>query len=132
MYNIEQTRFGYQITFAGNMDEAELQEWITDSRSVLESSPEKFGILVDMRELQLLDDDEQELMREGQQLYRETGMIRSAVVLESAVLTLQFRRLAKESGIYDWERYINASDEPNWREHAEEWLIEGVDPDYRR
>lgn len=131
MYNVERTEFGFRITFAGTMDADELRAWIDDSRATLEASPDEFGVLVDMRDLQLLGDDEQALMREGQQYYRDAGMKRSVVILDSAVLTLQFRRLAKESGIYDWERYINAGDVEDWQRQALEWLLEGVDPDYR-
>ncbi|WP_249361395.1 hypothetical protein [Haloterrigena sp. H1] len=94
MYTIEQTDFGFQITFAGKMDEEELREWAADSRAALRSSPDEFGVLVDMRDLKLLSDDEQRVMREGQQHYQDAGMVRSSVILDSAILTLQFRRLA--------------------------------------
>ena len=130
MYNIEQTDFGYRITFAGTMDEAELREWAADSRATLRDSPDEFGVLVDMRDLELLSDDEQQVMREGQQHYQDAGMVRSSVVLDSAILTLQFRRLAQESGIYDWERYINADTTDDWHQQAVDWLVDGVDPDY--
>lgn len=131
MYTIEQTEFGFQITFAGKMDERELREWSADSQTALQDAPEEFGVLVDMRELKLLSDDEQRLMRAGQQQYRDAGMTRSSVILESAILTLQFRRLAKESGIYDWERYLNAGTTDDWHQQAVDWLTDGVDPDYQ-
>ena len=131
MYTIERTDFGFQITFAGKMDEAELHEWINDSRAALRDSPDEFGVLVDMRDLRLLNDDEQQLMRDGQQYYQDAGMVRSSVILDSAILTLQFRRLAKESGIYDWERYINAGTTDDWYQQAVDWLVDEIDPDYQ-
>jgi len=131
MYTIEQTDFGFQITFAGKMDEEELREWAADSRAALRSSPDEFGVLVDMRDLKLLSDDEQRVMREGQQHYQDAGMVRSSVILDSAILTLQFRRLAQESGIYDWERYINADTTDDWHQQAVDWLVDGIDPDYQ-
>ncbi|SDC84045.1 hypothetical protein [Natrinema hispanicum] len=131
MYTIERTDFGFQITFAGKMDEAELHEWINDSRAALQDSPDEFGVLVDMRDLKLLNDDEQQLMRDGQQHYQDAGMVRSSVILDSAILTLQFRRLAKESGIYDWERYINAGTTDDWYQQAVDWLVDEIDPDYQ-
>lgn len=131
MYDIERTEFGFRITFAGTMDETELREWIADSESVLRDAPDEFAVLIDMRELQVLSDDEQELMAQGQQRYRDAGMVRSAVILNSAILTLQFTRLAKESGIYDYERYINAEETDDWEHQSLEWLVNGVDPDRR-
>ncbi|QFU83649.1 hypothetical protein [Natronorubrum aibiense] len=131
MYTIERTAFGFRITFAGTMDERELREWAADSRKALEEAPDEFGVLVDMRELNLLSDDEQQVMRAGQQHYQDAGMVRSSVILESAVLTLQFRRLAKESGIYEWERYINAGTTDDWHQQAVDWLTDGIDPDYQ-
>lgn len=56
-------------------------------------------------------------------------MQRSAVVLSNAILTLQFKRIAKETGIYEWERYIDASKNPNWEEIATDWLEKAIDPD---
>ncbi|RZV10562.1 hypothetical protein BDK88_1731 [Natrinema hispanicum] len=131
MYTIEEMDFGFQITFAGKMDADELHEWADDSQAVLRDSPDEFGVLVDMRDLKLLNDDEQQLMRDGQQHYQEAGMVRSSVILDSAILTLQFRRLAKESGIYDWERYLNAGTTDDWYQQAVDWLVDEIDPDYQ-
>ncbi len=49
------------------------------------------------------------LMEEGQKEYKERGMTRSVVILDSAIMAMQFKRLAKDTGIYQWERYIDAS-----------------------
>ena len=43
MYTIEETEFGFQITFAGKMDADELHEWTDDSQAVLRDSPDEFG-----------------------------------------------------------------------------------------
>jgi hypothetical protein len=54
------------------------------------------------------------------------------VILANAVIQLQFRRLAKDSGIYAWERYISAADTPNWEQVATNWITKGVDPDKKK
>jgi hypothetical protein len=51
------------------------------------------------------------------------------VILENAVITLQFRRLAKETGIYNWERYIDASKHKDWEKIGLDWVERGIDPD---
>ncbi|MCC6552216.1 MAG: hypothetical protein IT372_04235 [Polyangiaceae bacterium] len=129
MYSIERKPFGYWLTFGGTIDRAEMSAWVEESRRVLAEAPAAFGAFVDMRTLAPLTDDAQVAMREGQRFYKERGMTRSVVILSSAVLTMQFRRIAKETGIYEWERYINASKEPAWEAVGLRWVIDGVDPD---
>ena len=34
-----------------------------------------------------------------------------------------------ETGIYEWERYIDASKTPKWEEIGIEWLVNNIDPD---
>ena len=55
-------------------------------------------------------------------------MERNAVVLNSAIASLQARRIAKETGISEWVRYIDSSTEPDWERVAMEWLTAGADP----
>jgi hypothetical protein len=38
--------------------------------------------------------------------------------------------LAKESGIYNYERFIDASSDAQWQKHAEDWVGFGIDPDH--
>ena len=65
----------------------------------------------------------------GQMLYRDSGLERSAVILSDPIVTIQFVRLAKKSGIYKYERFIDASSDAQWEKHAEEWVRSGIDPD---
>lgn len=82
-----------------------------------------------MRDLKPLPGDAQEIMEQGQAAYKEGGMERSVVIVDSATTKMQFKRIAKESGIYDWERYVNAAETPDWREVGLAWIQDGVDPD---
>jgi hypothetical protein len=127
MYRIEKTHFGVQLTFGGYLKKEELETWKSESAAQLVMIPSPFGVLIDMRELKPLTADAQEVMVSGQMLYKEAGMQRSAVILNSATLTMQFVRLAKTSGIYAWERYFDASSDPSWEDKAINWLKNGVD-----
>jgi len=129
MYKIEKKDFGYKLTFGGFIKLDEMKQWVDESKKTLESSPSKFGVMVDMRELKPLPKDAQEHMQVGQKSYKDKGMERSVVILNSAVLTVQFKRIAKETGIYDWERYINAAKDSNWEETGIKWLVDALDPD---
>ncbi|MFC1474836.1 hypothetical protein ACFLQK_02215 [bacterium] len=129
MYKIELKQSGFLLTFGGFMDMDEMESWYKDSENVLESPPESFGLIVDMRDLRPLPVDAQSLMVKGQQMYKQKGMKRSAVILNSPITTMQFKRLAQESGIYDYERYIDASSTARFKEVATEWVRDGIDPD---
>lgn len=68
-------------------------------------------------------------MEEGQKLFKQKGMTRSVVILNSPIVTVQFKRIAKETGIYNWERYLDASSTPDWEQKGRRWLTDGIDPD---
>lgn len=132
MYSINPKSWGIHLTFAGKMDAAEMTEWRESSGSYLADAEEPFGVFVDMRNLRVLDDEAKEAMMRGQQDYREAGMARSVVILSSALLTMQFQGIAKDSGIYEYERYVDASQYDDWEAIQRvglDWIVNGIDPD---
>jgi hypothetical protein len=70
-------------------------------------------------------------MKEGQQMYRESGMTCSAVILSNSYTSLHFRRIARESGIIDGEKYINSSIDPAWEEKGMKWISEMNSKQYK-
>lgn len=129
MYKIEKKPYGYKLTFGDFIKTDEMKNWVDESRKALVSAPKEFGIFVDMRTLKPLPDEAQKHMQEGQKLYKEKGMQRSVVILNSAITKMQFQRIAKETGIDQWERYIDASSKPNWEDIGVHWISKGIDPD---
>ncbi len=129
MYQIEKTDFGVKLTFSGFIQKEEMEKWVKESESTLRSMPGKFSVLIDMRQLKPLPKDAEAEMQKGQKLFKDKGMQRSAVILSSSLTTMQFRRIAKETGIYEWERYFDASTEPNWEAASKDWLARSIDPD---
>lgn len=129
MHKIEKKSYGYKLTFGDLISLDEMNAWVEDSRKALVGQSGKFGVFVDMRTLKPLAPEAQAAMVEGQKLYKEKGMERSVVILSNALLTMQFKRLAKDSGIYAWERYIDASASPDWEKKGEAWITAGTDPD---
>ena len=128
MYRIDKTPYGFRLTFAGKMDRAEMAKWVAEAKSKLKGVTGKFGVFVDMRTLGLLDQDAQAEMKHGQVAFKAAGMQRSVVILANALLTMQFRRIGKETGIDAWERYIDASATPNFEQTGVAWLERGVEP----
>jgi hypothetical protein len=128
MYAIERTLDGFKLTFGGIIPKSEMEAWVEESKKTLPLVDGKFSVVVDMRTLAPLLPDVQNVMVAGQRLYRTRGMTRSAVILDDTATTIQFQRLAKESGIDAWERYIDASTTPNWMRVAEAWCSDGTEP----
>jgi hypothetical protein len=130
MYKIEKKNFGFQLTFGDSVDMAGMTRWREEARTALVGAPKSFGVLIDMRTLKPggIQPDAQKVMVEGQGLFKKAGMERSCVVLQSATVTMQFERIARESGIYAFERYINAAQKPDWEAKAVGWIQKKVDP----
>lgn len=129
MYSVERTGYGYKLTFGDFIQPPEMKKWLDDSQAQLVGAPAKFGVLIDMRQLKPLPDESQKIMEQGQKLYKAKGMERSCVILDNPTTTMQFKRLAQQSGIYAFERYITARSTPDWMTRAMNWLTKAEDPD---
>jgi len=129
MYKIEKTGYGYKLTFSGYMTADEMSKWVEESKQTLAPQTGRFGVYVDMRMLKPLPPDAQKHMQEGQKIFKQKGMEKSVVILNDTILTMQFKRIAKETGIYEWERYVDASKDNNWEQKGLNWIKKGVDPD---
>jgi len=129
MYKIERRDYGIHLVFSGHIERPEIEQWLEESKPLLFGIEDEFGVFVDMRDMILLPPESQPAMKEGQTLYRAEGMVRSVVILRDEVISMQFRRIAKQTGIYEWERYIDASAESNWKQVGLDWIIDAKDPD---
>lgn len=131
MYKIEKREYGLHLTFGDFVSATEMRRWLQESFEFLPEQPHSFSVFVDMRTLAPLDPDVQAIIRDGQRLYKQRGMVRSVVILNSPVVTMQFKRIAHQSGIYEWERYIDASSTSDWDKQGMAWILDAVDPDKR-
>lgn len=129
MFKIEQHPYGFFLTFGGFVPAGEMATWVAESRKALARAPKSFGVMVDMRTLKPLTPEAKAVMEDGQKLYKAAGMARSAVIVESALIAMQFKNIAKDTGIYQWERYLSAGSHPDWEHLALDWIERGIDPD---
>jgi len=132
VYSIERAPYGLRLTFTGTMSFDELERWGRDIAVALSELPRMFGVFVDMRGLVPLAADAQGALRQGQLYARHLGMQRSVVIVDSAAVAEQFERIARETRIYAYERYINALTEPNWEQMGIDWIVDAIDPDVGR
>lgn len=128
MYNIAKSDLGFHLTFGGEMTKTELDKWYEESEQALQGPQAPFGVIIDMRTLAPLPIEAQQVMIRGQSMYRRRGMQRSCVILNDAITTIQFMRLAKQSGIFKHERYIDASAHRDWMREAQKWVKDAVPP----
>jgi hypothetical protein len=131
MYRIIKHTFGFELVFGDTLSADEMKQWRQEAVRSLVGAPKSFGILVDMHTLRRseLDAETQEALAEGLDLFKRSGTLRSCIILDSAPITAQYRRRARESRVYYFERYINAAVEPLWRRKAVGWLENQVEPD---
>lgn len=129
MHRIEQTQYGYKLVFEGFLQKQDLSTLLEDMKQTVFSRGRRFPVLMDMRHSRAFPADAQEILKEALRFFKQVGMERNAVVLNSAIATLQARRLGKETGIDAASRYIDASTEQDWERIALDWLVKAVDPD---
>jgi hypothetical protein len=128
VYKIDKTDLGFFLTFAGKMTKAEIEKWYAESEQALIEQQAPFGVIIDMRTLALLPVEAQGVMVRGQSMYRRRGMERSCVILDDAITRIQFMRLARQSGIFKYERYIDASANQDWLAEAHNWVRHAIPP----
>ena len=128
MHRVDETRYGYRVVFEGFLQQDDVGELLSNMKSTIRPRDSAFALLFDMRKSRAFPSEVRELLRQALHFCKEAGMERNAVVLSSAIATLQARRLARESGVEAWSRYIDAS-HPDWEKIAVDWLVRAVEPE---
>lgn len=128
MYKIEKTNWGFELEFGGNMSAEEVSQWYQDWAEALNGRLGPFSVFVDMRTLIPLSKEAMAPLGKGQQLARQSGMIRSVVIIQNPATASQFRRIAGDTGINQWERYIDATTVESWKEQGMNWILQGLEP----
>lgn len=126
----EDRPFGFAIIAPGLISEMDARIWIDDLyQLVTRSGRTTFGLLVDIRRQRANPPGATALIQQAMRWLREAGCVRSAVVLDNSMALIQIRRLAAETGVDAYERYINAVATPDWERKAEDWIVRGIEPD---
>jgi hypothetical protein len=124
------TDYGFRVHAPGYITPAEARAWFEALKPrVLALEGRPFGLLVDSRTQKANPPETQELIKEAMVWLRSHGMERSVVVLDSTVALIQILRLAKASGVYAYERYLDALKDPQWEARSLDWIIRAIDPD---
>ncbi|MCP4685705.1 MAG: hypothetical protein GY867_09700 [bacterium] len=132
MYTIEKKSWGYELIFGGDTSVEEASRWHEEWTEILKNQIGPFSVFVDMRTLIPLCKEAMEPLAEGQRLARQRGMIRSVVVVQNPATASQFRRIAGDTGINQWERYIDANALADWMQRGLDWILHGIEPSQAR
>lgn len=134
MFTIETTSYGIKVRREGFPADEESRELLTQYLKALENakrSMKAFGHMFDLRGFKPGGPETQEIIKTIMQKFKEAGGVRSGVILDSPIAVMQIRRLARESGIYAWERYVDPETHPDFEQKAIAWIEYGEDPDTR-
>jgi hypothetical protein len=130
MYRTSKEDFGFEVTLNGKIAIDEMKQWRFETIQIMLGANESFSVLFDFRDLRAgeLDPEVQKMLSDGWRLFKREGMLRSCVILDNRKSTLQYKRRALTSVDYFYERYIDASTDPEWRKTALAWLEKKIDP----
>lgn len=129
MINIDETSYGYKVTFEGFAQKDDVTKLSQRLGQILSSRNSPFGMMVDLRQSRAIPADAQESLMQGIDYCTQYGMERCAVVVASAIAKIQAVRIAKETGIYETTRYVDASASPDWEKEALAWIRDAEDPE---
>jgi hypothetical protein len=125
---VEETSYGYIVRFPGILERNSAGALLSELKNVIRPRGSAFALLVDMRESRAFSAEAQEILKLAILHCKDAGMERNACILNSAIATLQARRLGRETGVDDTSRYIDASARPDWERVALDWLVRVIDP----
>jgi hypothetical protein len=122
-HRIEETPYGYRLVVEDFLGPHEADAMLSGVKATVRSPG---GLLIDLRRSRTLHPDAQEALQLALLHCREAGMERAACVLDSAIATLQARRLVRDAGLEAAVRLLDVSHEPEWETTALEWIERGI------
>ena len=128
MYEFSQQQGYIKLTFKGHIGEEEMREWMEGTLASFDQPNHPRHVMVDLREMIVLPKQALPTLETVQRKALASGMIRSALIVKSAIIQMQFERVAKATGIFAKERYFSAETAPNWEKAAEAWILHGTEP----
>jgi hypothetical protein len=129
MYQIQETSYGLHVVFNGFLQKDEMMAWATEVMPIVNGRRGEFGALVDLRGAKAFPQAAQEVLFDAIKNLRSRGLNRQSVVVASPILKIQATRMAKELGMYEVVRFLDASALENWEEVGVDWAARGIDPD---
>ncbi len=130
MYIIEKESYGFHLKFWGQITSKEMDQWVSESKQMLEDSPGGFCVFMDLIECQSMPDNASDYIRQVHELFMEKGLKRSSVVVHAYEMDIQpkIKDSCIETGIYLTCRYIDVKTTPEWKKKAFDWILYNIEP----
>lgn len=137
MHRWEETAYGFRVTLEGFMDRdamaalrSDVEAWARGETGQAGETAQtaEFSALIDLRRAAAFPAEAQEVLAQCVRTLREHGMGRHAVVLSSALATLQAKRLWRDAAATAWCRFLDVSVEPEWERLAVDWIAQAIEP----
>lgn len=119
----------FYFTFSSPITLNEVEKWRTEVIQAVSQMNEDVLVFADLRECELIPIECRSIIEEVQSSFRKNGMKRSVVIVGDTITTMQLRLVAIETGIREWERYIDSSVVSDWKQLGMDWLKHNIDPD---
>lgn len=129
MHEVKETEYGLYVEVTGLVSLDQSIVIMAEMRQIFESRETGICVFANLQKMDLLTEETQAVLLKIQRHCVNSGVKRVAVILGNATVAHQFKRLSLESGIYDYERYLDASSDPDWETKGLKWITEGIDPD---
>lgn len=126
---LEVTHFGLRSTVWDPLTVQEERSWLAGIKEQVPTLETFYGQLIDLRGRGVGGLSDPSIVVDAMHYVLAHGLLRSAVVVADPLIAMHVKRLSWDSGVYEWERYIDASVEPDWERLAVEWIDHGIDPD---
>ncbi len=125
----EKTDYGLYFKFSGIIKLSEITEWKEWIVTTVADLDDGYAVFVDMREIDIMPAECKAEVEAVQKFCVSHNFSRSVIVLNDPMTAMQFKLIAKKTGVYEHERYVDASTCEDWEKKAMDWLLHAVDPD---
>ncbi len=128
MFTVEPKPGYFHAKFSGEINEEVMQLWLKESQEALSHIEPGYNMLMDFSDVCHMTTEATDLMVEGAELAKQSGIGRVVFVVRTALLRLQVENLVKRAGIHAQERFISVETTPHWQEAAIAWLVDEIEP----
>lgn len=124
----EKTDYGLYIRFVGRVCKYDIQEWFEELKPVLSTLKRHFNLIVDFRDIKPLCADTARILGYTRSFLHGRGLRRTAIISSTSATIMELMDVFSELGPDHLEKHISSAIVPNWKEVAEAWVRDGIEP----
>jgi hypothetical protein len=126
-YFIEKTDYGLYVKFSGQLCKYNIKDWFIDIK-LTKGMKKNFGLILDLRGVKPICHDVARMLTYGRAYLHGHGLNRVVIVYDTSATIIELMRLFAELGYDPNEKHISSTMNTNWKEIAEKWVRDGIEP----